>query len=58
MYGLKHYRLVGVLRGKEKDGCVTDQVFNNLSQAWKLRCDGSVNEVEYTEDVQMVPKET
>lgn len=33
------------------------QVFENLSQAWKLRCGGPVDEVEYEEDLRMLLKE-
>ena len=30
------------------------QAFENLSQAWKLGCDGLVNEAEHEEDLRMI----
>ena len=43
---------------KEKAKEVYSQIksFNNLSQAWKLRCDGSVEEAEHEEDLLMILK--
>ena len=44
------------LKDKAKEGLVTDQVFENLSQAWQLPCDGSVDEAEYEEGLRMILK--
>ena len=46
-----------LLKAKAKDGLVTEQVLQNLSSLWNLRCDGSVEEEEYEEDLQMIFKE-
>ena len=45
-----------LLEDKAKGGLVKDQVFDNLSQACKLRCDDSVDEAEYKEDLRMILK--
>ena len=42
---------------KSKGGFVTDHAFENLTQGWKLRCDESVDEVEYEKDLRMILKE-
>ena len=46
-----------LLKAQAEEGLVTDQVFENLNQAWKLRCGGSVGEDEYEEDLRMILKE-
>ena len=45
-----------LLTDKAKVGLGTDQVVNP-SQAWKLRCDGSVDEAEHKEDLGMILRE-
>ena len=42
---------------KSKGGFVTDHAFENLTQGWKLRCDESVDEVEYEKDLRMILKD-
>ena len=42
---------------KSKGGFVTDHAFENLTQGWKLRCDESVDKVEYEKDLRMILKE-
>ena len=56
---LKHHGALTIdqfvlLKDKATEGLVTDQIFENLSQAWKLRCDGLVNEVEHEEGLRMI----
>ena len=45
-----------LLKDNAKEGLVTDQVFENLSLAWKMPRDGSVDEAEYEEDLRMIVK--
>ena len=45
------------LKAQAKEGLVTDQIFENLNQVWKLRFDGSVDEDEYEENLRMILKE-
>ena len=42
-----------LLKKNAKEGFVTDQVLNNLRQAWTLRCGGSVDENE-NEDLRII----
>ena len=44
------------MKDKVKEGWVTNQVFGDLSQAWKLRCDDSVSDTEYEEDLRIFLK--
>lgn len=46
-----------LLKARTKEGLVTEQVFENLSQAYKLRYGGSVDEDEYEKDLQMILEE-
>ena len=46
-----------LLKDKAKEGLVKHQVFENLSQPWKLRCDGSVDGAEYEQDLRIILKE-
>lgn len=44
-----------LVNGEAKKGLVTDQVLKNISQAWKLPCDSSVDKAEYEEHLLMIP---
>ena len=36
-----------LLKDEATEGLVANQIFENLSHVWKLRCDGLVNEAEH-----------
>lgn len=40
-------------KDKAKKSLIADQVFANISHAWKLRCDSSVSEAEYEKVLRM-----
>ena len=40
-----------LLRARTKDGTVTEELLGLLNQAWALRCDGTLDEGEYAEDI-------
>ena len=40
-----------LLKARTKDGTVTEELLGLLNQAWALRCDGTLDEGEYTEDI-------
>ena len=46
-----------LLKTRAKHGVVTDEVLGLLGQAWALRCDGTSDEQEYTEDISNVISE-
>ena len=46
-----------LLKTRAKHGVVTDDVLGLLGQAWALRCDGTSDEQEYTEDISNVISE-
>ena len=46
-----------LLKTRAKHGVVTDEILGLLGQAWALRCDGTSDEQEYTEDISNVISE-
>ena len=40
-----------LLKARTKDGTVTEDLLGLLNQAWALRCDGTLDEGEYAEDI-------
>ena len=40
-----------LLKARTKDGTVTEELLGLLNQAWALRCDGTLDEGEYAEDI-------
>ena len=46
-----------LLKTRTKDGAVTESFLGVLNQAWTLRCDGTVDEGEYAEDIENVISE-
>ena len=40
-----------LLKTRTKDGTVTKSLLGVLNQAWTLRCDGTLDEGEYAEDI-------
>ena len=46
-----------LLKARTKDGTVTEQLLGLLNQAWALRCDGTLDEGEYAEDIRTVISE-
>ena len=41
-----------LLKTRTKDGAVTESLLGVLNQAWTLRCDGTLDEGEYAEDIE------
>ena len=46
-----------LLKTRTKDGAVTESLLGVLSQAWTLRCDGTLDEGVYAEDIENVISE-
>ena len=46
-----------LLKTRTKDGAVTESLLGVLNQAWTLRCDGTLDEGEYAEDIENVISE-
>ena len=47
----------GLLKGREKYGGVTEQILALLNRAWGLRCDGTLDDEEFAEDIEMMISE-
>ena len=41
-----------LFKTRTKDGAVTERLLGVLNQAWTLRCDGTLDEGEYAEDIE------
>ena len=46
-----------LLKARTKDGTVKEKLLALLNQAWALRCDGTLDEGEYAEDIRTVISE-
>ena len=46
-----------LLKTRTKDSAVTESLLGVLNQAWTLRCDGTLDEGEYAEDIENVISE-
>ena len=55
--GSVDHRPVPTVEDQSEHGVVTDEVLGLLGQAWALRCDGTSDEQEYTEDISNVISE-